>query len=254
MQRISRFRAIGVTVAMFGMLVAPIYQAEAITVKPLVVDLKTSGRGINQVVSVENTAATAVPVQLTVQELVVEAGETHGTGKDPGDLVVFPPQALIQPGQTQTFRVQYVGDPALTRSKHYYITVAQLPVKPKAGESAVQVVFSFQVLVSVGPQGAKPALHVQSAGVSKNDAGKPVPVITVANDSSTYGYLSHGKLRIIEKDAAGREVFRQTLSGPEIQQQLGMGLITSGQERKFTLAGVLPLAEGTIEAKFTPDS
>ncbi|MES2044425.1 MAG: fimbria/pilus periplasmic chaperone [Pseudomonadota bacterium] len=254
MQRISRFRIIGVTVAMLGMLAAPIYQAEAITVKPLVVDLKTSGRGINQIVSVENTAATAVPVQLTVQELVVESGETHGTGKDPGDLVVFPPQALIQPGQTQTFRVQYVGDPALTRSKHYYITVAQLPVKPKAGESAVQVVFSFQVLVSVGPQGAKPALHVQSTGVSKNDAGKPVPVITVANDSSTYGYLSHGKLRIIEKDAAGREVFRQTLSGPEIQQQLGMGLITSGQERKFTLAGVLPLTEGTIEAKFTPDS
>lgn len=254
MQRISRFRTFGATLATLGMLVAPIYQAEAITVKPLVVDLKTSGRGMNQVVSVENTSATAVPVQLTVQELVVEAGVTHGTGKDPGDLVVFPPQALIQPGQTQTFRVQYVGDPALTKSKHYYITVAQLPVKPKEGESAVQVVFSFQVLASVGPQGAKPSLRVQSAGVGKNDAGKPVPVVTVANDSSTYGYLSHGKLRVIEKDAAGREVFRQTLSGPEIQQQLGMGLITSGQERKFTLAGVLPLTEGTIEAKFTPDN
>ncbi|MFA5964914.1 MAG: fimbria/pilus periplasmic chaperone [Sphingomonas sp.] len=254
MRPLSRFRTIGVTLAMFGLLAAPIYRADAITVKPLVVDLKTSGRGMNQVVSVENTSAVAVPVQLTVQELVVEAGETHGTGKDPGDLLVFPPQALIQPGQTQTFRVQYVGDPALTKSKHYYITVAQLPVKPKEGESAVQVVFSFQVLASVGPQGAKPSLRVQSAGVGKNDAGKPVPVVTVANDSSTYGYLSHGKLRVIEKDAAGREVFRQTLSGPEIQQQLGMGLITSGQERKFTLAGVLPLTEGTIEAKFTPDN
>ncbi|GAA0303010.1 hypothetical protein GCM10009087_11020 [Sphingomonas oligophenolica] len=254
MRPLSRFRTIGVTLATFGMLAAPLYQADAITVKPLVVDLKTSGRGMNQVVSVENTSAIAVPVQLTVQELVVEAGETHGTGKDPGDLVVFPPQALIQPGQTQTFRVQYVGDPALTRSKHYYITVAQVPVKPKEGESAVQVVFSFQVLASVGPQGAKPALRVQSVGVGKNGAGKPVPIITVANDSSTYGYLSHGKLRVVEKDASGREVFRQTLAGPEIEQQLGMGLITSGQERKFTLAGVLPLPEGTIEAKFTPDS
>ena len=254
MRRISRFRTIGVTLAVFGMLIAPIYQADAITVKPLVVDLKTSGRGMDQVISVENTSAATVPVQLTVQELVVEAGETHGTGKDPGDLVVFPPQALIQPGQTQTFRVQYVGDRALSRSKHYYVTVAQVPVKPKEGESAVQVVFSFQVLVSIGPQGAKPALHVASAGVGRNGAGKPVPVITVANDSSTYGYLSRGKLRVVEKDASGHEVFRQTLTGPEIQEQLGMGLITSGQERKFALPGVLPLAEGTIEAKFTPDS
>lgn len=254
MRRISRFRTIGATLAVFGMLVAPIYQAEAITVKPLVVDLKTSGRGMDQVVSVENTSAAVVPVQLTVQELVVESGETHATGKDPGDLVVFPPQALIQPGQTQTFRIQYVGDRGLTKSKHYYITVAQVPVKPKEGESAVQVVFSFQVLVSVGPQGAKPALHVSSAGVGKDGAGKPVPVITVANDSTTYGYLSRGKLRIIEKDPSGREVFRQTLTGPEIQEKLGMGLVTSGQARKFTLPAVLPLAEGTVEAKFTPDS
>lgn len=254
MSRITRFRTFGAAVAMFGMLAVPLYRAEAITVTPLVVDLKTSGRGMNQVVSVENTSAVAVPVRLTVQELVVEAGETHGTGKDPGDLLVFPPQALIQPGQTQTFRIQYVGDPALARSKHYYITVAQVPVQGKQNQSTVQVVFNFQVLASVGPAGAKPALRVQSAAVGKNGAGKPVPVITVANDSSTYGYLSRGKLRLVEKDASGREVFHETLSGPEIQQRLGMGLVTSGQARNFTLADVLPAAEGTIEAKFTPDS
>jgi fimbrial chaperone protein len=252
--RISRFRTIGATIAMFGMFVAPIYQAEAITVKPLVIDLKTSGRGMSQVVSVENTSAAAVPVQLTVEELVVVSGETHGTGKDPGDLVAFPPQALIQPGQTQTFRVQYVGDPALSKSKHYYITVAQVPVKPKEGEAKLQVVFSFQVLASVGPMGAKPMLHVQSAGVGKNDAGKLVAVVNVANDSATYGYLSQGRLRVVAKDASGHEVYRQILSGAEIQQQLGMGLVTSGQQRAFTLPGVLPLTESTIEARFTPDS
>jgi len=248
-----RIRTIGVTLAI-GTFIAPVVPAQAITVKPLVVDLTTSGRGMSQVVSVENTSATAVPVQLTVQGLAVEAGETHGTGKDPGELVAFPPQALIPPGQTQTFRIQYVGDPALARSKHYFVTVAQIPVKPRDGLSSVQVVFNFRVLASVGPQGTKPALRVGSAAIGKNEAGKPVPIVTVANDSNTYGYLSHGKLRLVEKDASGREVFRQTLTGAEIQQQLGMGLITSRQARRFTLVGVLPLAEGTIEAKFTPDS
>ena len=62
-------------------------------------------------------------------------------------------QAMIQPGQTQTFRVQYVGDPDLARSKHYYVTVAQLPVQMPQGQSAIQILYNFQVLVSVSPSG-----------------------------------------------------------------------------------------------------
>jgi fimbrial chaperone protein len=76
----------------------------------------------------------------------------------------------------------------------------------------------------------------------------------MANDSATYGYLSRGKLRVIQKDASGREVFSKTFSGPEIGQMVGMGLIGSGQQRQFILPSALPVETGSIEAKFTPDS
>lgn len=228
--------------------------AWSMTVQPVVIDLSVSGRGMSQVITVENTFATPLPVELRVEELAFDETGVKGTGKASEDLLIFPPQALIQPGQTQTFRIQYVGDPDLKASKHYYVTVAQLPVKLPEGQSAIQILYNFQVLVSVSPAGAKPALAIQSAEVGKNAEGKPAPVLTLANPSAAHGYLSSGRLRIIQTDASGKEVFRRTLSGPEVQQTIGFGLVGANQVRRMTLPIVLPIDGGKIDATFTPES
>lgn len=239
---------------MFSALLLPAQVATAMTVQPVVIDLATAGRGMAQVITVENTFATPLPVELAVQELELTSDGVRQTGKDPGDLLVFPPQALIEPGQTQTFRVQYVGDPELAKSKHYYVTVAQLPVQLPEGQSAIQILYNFQVLVSIAPGGAKPRLSVASAEIGRDAAGKPVPVVTVANASGAHGYLSNGSLRVVEKDASGKEVFRRTLSGAEIQQTMGFGLIGGNQSRRITVPVELPQAGGTIEASFSADN
>jgi fimbrial chaperone protein len=226
----------------------------AMTVQPVVINLQTSGRGMSQVITVENTFAAPLPVELRVQELTLDEDGVKLTGVDPGDLLVFPPQAIIQPGQTQSFRVQYVGEPDLKASKHYYITVAQLPVKLPEGQSAIQILYNFQVLVSVTPTGSKPAMSVQSAEVGHNADGKPVPVVVMTNASIAHGYLSNGRLRIVQRDAAGKEVFKQSLSGPEIQQTIGFGLVGANQTRRITVPLVLPLDGGTIDASFEPES
>jgi fimbrial chaperone protein len=228
--------------------------AWSMTVQPVVIDLSVSGRGMSQVITVENTFSTPLPVELRVQELAFDETGVKATGKESEDLLIFPPQALIQPGQTQTFRIQYVGDPDLKASKHYYVTVAQLPVKLPEGQSAIQILYNFQVLVSVSPAGAKPALAIQSAEIGKNAQGKPVPVITLANTSAAHGYLSSGRLRIVQTDASGKEVFRKTLTGPEVQQTIGFGLVGANQVRKMTLPIELPVDGGKIDASFTPES
>lgn len=235
------------------LLAMPASSVLAMTVQPVVIDLKTSGRDMSQVVTVENTFANPLPVELTVQELTLTESGVSPTGKDPGDLLVFPPQALIEPGQTQSFRVQYVGDPTLAASKHYYITVAQLPVKLPEGQSAIQILYNFQVLASVAPAGMKPKLEVRSAEVGRDAQGKPVAIVTVANGSSAHGYLSANKLRLIERDTSGKEQFRRTMSGPEIQQTMGFGLIGGNQMRKVTVPVELPLADGKVEASISPE-
>lgn len=239
---------------MFCAAIVPYQAAHAMTVQPVVIDLQTAGRQMSQVITVENTFATPLPVELTVQELELTTEGVKQTGKDPGDLLVFPPQAIIAPGQTQTFRVQYVGDPALAKSKHYYITVAQLPIKLPEGQSAIQILYNFQVLISVGPLGVKPKIVVQGAEVAPGPGGKSFAMVTVVNESPAHGYLSNGHLRVVEKNKAGTQVFSKTLSGAEIQQTMGFGLIGGGQTRRVAVPVELPSADGTVEASFSLDN
>lgn len=231
--------------------VLPLSQATAMTVQPIVIDLETAGRGMSQVITVENTFATPLPVELTVQQLELTTDGVRLTGTDPGDLLIFPPQALIQPGQTQAFRVQYVGDPELAESRHFYVTVAQLPVKLPEGQSAIQILYNFQVLISVGPDGIEPALAVTESRIVTDAEGHHRPMLLVRNDSARYGYLSQGRLRIVARDASGKEVLRETLNGPEIQQRMGFGLIGGNQTREVRVPIDLPSAGGTVEATYS---
>lgn len=225
----------------------------AMTVQPVVINLTTSGRGMTQTFTVENTFANPLPVEIRSQQLTLSQDGVQASGTETNDLMVFPAQAMIQPGQTQTFRVQYVGDPDLAASRHYYVTVAQLPVQMPQGQSAIQILYNFQVLVSVSAAGARPAITVNSAAIDRNAAGQPVPALTVTNGSAAHGYLSNGRIRIVQRDASGREIFRRTLPGPELQQTIGFGLIGSGQTRRVIIPVELPSSEGTVEAQFTPD-
>lgn len=250
----KRIRSLLAGAALTASLIFPQQLAVAMTVQPVILNLTLSGSGMAQLITVENTFATPLPVELRVQSLDFDQNGIKETGKDSGDLLIFPPQAMIQPGQTQSFRVQYVGDPDLKTSKHYYVTVAQLPVKLPAGQSAIQILYNFQVLVSIAPHGVKPAIKVQSAEVGHNEQGKPIPVVTLTNASTAYGYLSNGRLRIIAKDTTGKEVFRRTLSGPETQQTIGFGLVGANQTRRMALPIELPVDGGSVDVSFTPDS
>lgn len=226
----------------------------AMAVQPVVLDLTTAGRGMSQVITVDNTFDRPLPVELRVEGLELTADGVRATGQDPGDIAVFPPQAMIQPGQRQAFRVQYVGDPGIGRSSHYFVTVSQLPVQTGEASSNIQLLYNFQVLVSVSPEGARPAITIPSAEIGRNAEGAPVPVLTVANSSAAHGYLSRGRVQVIQQDANGREIFRQEMSGPAIQQSVGYGLIGGQQTRRVTLPITLPGAEGRITAQYTPDS
>jgi len=225
----------------------------AMTVQPVVIDLTTSGRGMSQVITVENTFDKPLPVELRIEALDLTAEGVKATGRDTGELAVFPPQALIQPGQRQNFRVQYVGDPALAKSKHFFITVAQLPVQTTDTQSNIQLLYNFQVLVSVSPEGAKPALKIDSAEIGKDAEGGSAPVITVSNASAAHGYLSRGRVRVTQFGADDREIFSKQFTGPELQQTIGYGLIGGGQTRRVTLPVRLPQAGGRVEAQFTPE-
>jgi P pilus assembly chaperone PapD len=222
--------------------------AAEVTVSPVVLDLQTTGRRVVANVNVRNTGAATLPVEIKIQPLRATANGLEPFGEDTGDLLIVPPMAAVPAGQTQSFRVQWVGDPDLAQSRHFFVTVAQLPVKLPEGQSAVQIVYNFQVLVSVAASTAKSALTVRSASIGEQD-GKPAPVIEVANNGAAHGYLSQASVQIVQADASGKELFSKTMSGAEFQQLAGYGLVASGQTRRMTLPLALPSKTGTITAQ-----
>lgn len=238
-------------IAALGLLVAP--AAEAMTVQPVVIDLATAGRAMGDVIIVENTFDRPLAVDVSVQALELTEDSVRPTGEDTGELAVFPPQASIQPGERQNFRVQYVGDPELASSRHFFVTVAQLPVQEVSGQSNIQLLYNFQVLVSVSSSATAPAITIAATEIGRDDEGQPVPVITARNGSGSHGYLSRGRLQIVQQDAGGAEIFRRDMSGPEIQQVHGYGLIGGGQSRRVVLPVPLPSAEGTVTVRYFAD-
>ncbi len=226
---------------------AAAFPAHATTVSPMVIDLQSAGRGVVSSISVANTADKPLTMEIEVKALdATPAGLVPGKGST-DDLLVVPPTALIAPGKTQTFRVQWVGDPVPATSHHYFVGVNQLPVKLPEGQSAVQIVYNFQVLVSVGASKGVAVLTITAAGIADNK-GKPAPSVTVANSGSTYGYMSQHKLRVVERDAAGKALFDKTISGNEFQQLVGYGIVATGQTRTMVLPIDLPSRTGTVSA------
>lgn len=228
--------------------------AYAMTVSPVIVDLTTSGQRMTQVITIENKYAKPVILEMLSQEAEYTDEGVRGTGKQTDDLLMFPPQAQIAPGGTQAIRIQYVGDPELAKSKHYFVTVAQLPVKMPEGESGVQLLYNFQIVTGVAMPGRRPNITVASAESYMGGDGKPRVLLVLKNDADTYGYLSSGSLRISQKNAAGQEIFKKTMNPDQISQEIGYGLIGAGQTRRLQTAIILPETGGSVEASFTPSS
>jgi fimbrial chaperone protein len=234
--------------------------AEAMTVQPVIIDLTPGGRQSTALVQVENSGTDPLPVELRVSRAVLDSNGVTVGEEAPDDLLIFPPQAIIPPGQTQSFRIQYIGDPDMERSQHYFVTVAQLPVQLPEGTSAIQIVYNFNVIVSVAAPGKTASITVgggeivPAVAATEDTPGRgPTIAFTATNTGDNYDYLINGRLRFVQRNAAGQEIFRQTLTGEQIQQQIGFGLIGAGVTRRIATTLELPSADGTLSVEFTPE-
>ena len=224
----------------------------AMTVQPVVVDMSMTGRQMSAPVRVENNGPNPLPVEVRLVETDFAVDAVGASDRLSDDIIAFPPQAIIPPGETQVFRLQYVGDPGADRSKHYYAEVAQLPVELPEGQSAIQILYNFQVMVNVAsPTAGDAALTIESAEIVQNAEGKNMAAFTVRNSGRNYGYLSSGSLTLRHTDASGAETVRRTLSSNDIQQMIGFGLVGPEMTRRFVSPVEVGSADGQVEATLT---
>jgi fimbrial chaperone protein len=203
--------------------------AEAYQVAPMVYDMAPSGNKATTVIRITNTQDQPITVEMQAeQRLFDEAGKES---RKPADdrFVLFPPQAIVQPGATQAVRVQYVGPQTLDRSETYTVTVKQVPVQlPSDGKTGVQFVFNFSTVANIVPSGAKAQLAAPSEPLSLSPDGKTLR-LTLRNTGTKYANLSRSSVEL----AGG--AYRTTVKDEEWRKALGTSWILPGGTRVIEL-------------------
>ena len=215
--------------------------AYAVNVQPLSLEMVSIGSNSRASVQVVNDGAAPMPVEVVLKKL--EIAEDGKTTESPAsnEFLVFPPQAVVPAGATQSFRVQWIGAPDIKKSQTYMLSVNQLPVKMKPGENGVQMVFDFGVVVNVAPTGAQSALKLVSAEAA-TQGQKHGASITVENPGVMYSYFSDAKLTLESGN------WRKVISPGELRQLVGYGVVMPGKTRRILVPADVPGGAGKISA------
>lgn len=200
-----------------------------VRVLPMSYDLATSGQGARQDLRVENTGSTPLPVELRVERREIQPDGTDRRTPADNDFLVFPPQGIVPANGFQTFRVQYVGDPAIGQTRLYLVTVAQVPVSGTGAQqpSGIQLVFNIGTLAAVSPASSTPEIVVDEV-VPAAEANRLR--ITVRNNGTRYARLLNGTWTFT---AANGTV--ETLEGEPLRAALQNSLIEAGGTRIISL-------------------
>ncbi len=236
--RLDRILAILVALA-----VAAASAASAMTVTPTHVELISAGSGNRAMISVVNNGSQPLPIEAIMMRATLDEAGVPKTTKADDDFLIMPPQALIAPGATQNFRIQWLGDPMLDTSQSYLLYLSQIPVKLPATRSAVQVVMSIGVMINVGPPRGLPSLQVIETGVTTDRQGKRHPTLTVLNPSKVHALLPQSTIRL----SAGN--WSTSIASGLLKERVGIGLVEPGHRRKFILPVDLPPGVGSIQAQ-----
>ena len=109
-----------------------------------------------------NTQNEPIATRITMAgRSIDEFGEE--TMSDASDLFrVLPAQAIVQPGATQTVRVQWLGSSSVSSELSFRIVVEQLPVRfeQREGGGAINIMFRYLGSVYVRPPGARADVEI----------------------------------------------------------------------------------------------
>jgi fimbrial chaperone protein len=190
-----------------------------------------SGSGANYRLMIRNTNAMPITLEITPYRVTVDDKGVAVRTPEEADVILFPPQTVVQPSREQAIQVRYVGDPAITEGRVYAILVGQLPVDfsmDSAGEGSdtqVKIGFDFVSHMIVNPVGAKADLLI---GASRREA----------NNDLTFDVENRGTavtiLRTSEWFATGTDGRRTEIKADDIQMGT-FGALLPGGRRTLTI-------------------
>jgi len=231
------------------LLSAPAY---ALMVRPVVIELTSTGAASSSALEVVNDRNVPMTVEVKVQNLSLpEKGAPVLTPSSGDDFLVFPTIAKVDPGARQVFRVRYIGDPNPAQGRLYMFSTSELPVSNNpagAAKAQVQVLYSINSVVAVRPPKAKADIKVASVQRTTNEKGQAGLEITFENDGNAHGFVGAGSMTLSDGS------WKKSLDADQMGKAFGLGLVPAASKRMMFVA--LPDAppNGVIDASVKPAS
>lgn len=174
----------------------------AFTLRPMSATLEPKGFGASKTFQLENESSNQVAFQVGIVTREMDVNGKENAEPVTNLFTLFPPQGVIDPGQSQSVRLVWKGPSALADEQCFRIVAEELPVSfaPSVpGRAQIRILLRYRGTVYVRPRKAKAELKVESLTKTSTNLWQ----LVVTNAGSAHCNLSNPSLTLI--DAAGQK-------------------------------------------------
>jgi len=229
----------------WGVVGSPV-PAGAYDLKPMVIQIRPSGSGSSATAVITNTHP--VPVAIEIRAFRREQ-QPDGTDKlipEERDIIMSPPQMVIAPKASQSFRIQWVGEARPERELAYRIVTEQLPIqfsKVTRNDRTADLTmrYRYEMALYVEPEGTKPSARIVSAETVSGKDGAREVALRIRSDGGMRAILDKPVLQL--SPASGGASVR--IEGDALKQLVGMNILP-GNERLIRIPAPPGLADGKL--------
>jgi len=161
--------------------------ANAYKVEPMVAEIEPIGNRAQMSMRIDNTSRVPLTVELYPFSMTMDEQGIETTKPADDELLVIPVTAIIEPGRSQSVMIRYLGDPSISESKAYRVSIKQVEVTRGEEQSAkMGLLLQFNTLINVKPKNTSANLDIKSVKKKGNKW-----IVEVENNGSSYGRLTN---------------------------------------------------------------
>lgn len=232
--------------------ILPAYAGAGFRLDPPRMIFSPSGSGATRSFRIESTGNQPVAVEIHMKKRVVDVNGNETQPDAEADFVVYPPQILIKPGETQTVRVTWLGDQNPPSELAYRIVAEQLPINlPVIQQEQNGVKVNLKALyvyvgsVFITPRQASPKVVVTQAVCQ---ADKKL-TLTLENQGTAHTYLTDLNLYLSSGSSADKSSSNSVHLKPADLPGINGENLLAGNKRQFILPCPVNLSTGPVSAK-----
>ncbi|HPY05176.1 MAG: fimbria/pilus periplasmic chaperone [Spirochaetota bacterium] len=200
--------------------------AAAFTFMPMSITISPSGA--NSIASFRITNDSSQQIAITIKAMMREIDENGNETNKPADnlFAIFPTRVVVQPNSFQNIKVQYKGNPSLSREVAYRIIAEQVPIDfSQQQTSGVKVMFRYIAALYVAPPNVSHKVSVTKVEYGEQESKKGF-FVTITNSGTRHAIINDPVMKISGSS------FTITLKDESVSAINGQNLL-AGNVRKF---------------------